>query len=350
MTLSLLTAFTVFSVRGAFMGAERAKVFFNSVPMVVFWYFLLLLFVAGFLVCASLRKRWSLLAIHAGCVLVLVGGMVGSEKGHKLSADATEICKRLISRWLPSQQNNDSEQSFQKHSFTKGNMSLHQGQLSNQVVLDTDVGVVELPFTIGLKEAFIEYYDKPAIRFNNATLSDFSISAEVGEEIELPYGQGTLQVVGAYRNFKMKQVDGRMTPYESTEPGVNPAYELILTPAGKPPETFFVFERFGMHATPGRSYRAEYMAPRMVKDYKSVLQVIDKGEVVRETTIEVNKPLYYGGYHFYQSTFAYDQFGPVSGISVSSSRGVWTVFVGYAMIFIGLVFQFWPKILKRGSK
>ena len=329
MILSLLTAFTIFSVYGAFVGAQRAKVFFNSMPMIVFWCLLLSLLVVGFFVYVSLRKRFALMLIHAGCVLVLAGGMVGSQRGHALL-----------------------DPLFQKDAFVKGTMSLHQGQSSNRVALDTDTGVGELPFTIGLKEAFIEYYDKPAIRFyfSDAADSGFTIPAEVGKEIELPGDRGTLQVTGAYRNFKMRQVDGRMTPYEAVEPGSNPAYELVLVLDGKPSETFFVFERFGMHAMPGRSYRAEYAAPRMVKDYKSTLQVIDKEKVVKESTIEVNKPLYYGGYHFYQSTFAYDASGPVSGISVSSSRGVWTVFVGYAMIFIGLVLQFWPKLLKGGSR
>ena len=207
-----------------------------------------------------------------------------------------------------------------------------------------------MPFTIELKEAFIEYYDRPAIRvyFRDGAYCD--IPAEVGGAVELPDDHGMIQVVRTYRNFKMKQLDGRMTPYESAEPESNPAYELVLVLDGKPPETFFIFERSGMHAMPGRSYRAEYAAPRMVKDYKSILQVIDKGQLVREKTIEVNKPLYYGGYHFYQSTFAYDASGPVSGILVSSARGVWVVFTGYAVIFIGLVLQLWPKILKGGSR
>jgi len=327
--LLVLTVFTVFSIYGAFLGAKQAKVFFNSRSMIVFWCFLLLLFGVGFFVYASLRKRFSLLMIHAGCVLVLTGGMIGSQRGHA-----------LLDRLL------------QKDSFVKGTMLLHQGQSSNQAALDTDTGMGELPFTIGLKEAFIEYYDKPAIRFyfSDATDSGFTIPAEVGKEIELPDDRGTLQVTGAYRNFKMRRVNGRMMPYEAVEPGFNPAYELVLVLAGKPPETFFVFERFGMHAMPGRSYRADYAAPRMVKDYKSTLQVIDKEQVVKESTIEVNKPLYYGGYHFYQSTFAYDTSGPVSGISVSSSRGVWAVFVGYGIIFIGLVLQFWPTLLKGGTQ
>ncbi|MEN8127198.1 MAG: cytochrome c biogenesis protein ResB [Planctomycetota bacterium] len=305
------------------MGAERAKVFFNSMPMVLFWCLLLLLFIIGFFVYASLRKRWPLTAIHAGCILVLAGGMVGSEKGHP-----------LVDRFLG------------KSSFTKGTLELRQGQSSNHVELDSGTGNGELLFTVRLKDAFIEYYDKPAIHIQFSDHTHFSVPAEVGKEMALPDNRGTVQVTKVYRNFKLKQVDGRMTPYEADESGSNPAYELVLVPDGKPPETFFVFERMPMHTMGGRDYRAEYVAPRMVKDYKSTLQVIEEGGVVKEATIEVNKPLYYGGYHFYQSTFAYDQTGPVSGISVSSSRGVWVVFVGYGVIFAGLVMQFGSKLLK----
>ncbi|RKY14016.1 MAG: hypothetical protein DRP52_01170 [Planctomycetota bacterium] len=319
--LLFLTALTVFSVFGAFIGAGRAGRFFNSTPLALFWCLLFVFFITGFFVYASLRKNLVLMTIHAGCILVLAGGMAGSAKG------------RLLFDRL-----------FDEHSFTRGAMSLHRGQSSHRVSLET--GIAEMPFAIRLKDAFIEYYDTPSFHLNFRNGSHFDIPAEVGQIVVLPDGLGIVEVVKAYQNFKMKQVNGRMTPYESAEPGSNPAYELTLTPDGKAAETFYVFERLGMHAMSGRDYRAEYVAPRMVKDYKSILQVIDKGEVVRETTIEVNKPLYYGGYHFYQNTFAYDDTGPISGISITSVRGVWAVFVGYAMVFIGLVLRFWPKLLK----
>jgi cytochrome c biogenesis protein ResB len=101
-----------------------------------------------------------------------------------------------------------------------------------------------------------------------------------------------------------------------------------------------------MHAMGERSFHAEYIKPRMVKDYKSVLQVTEEGRLMKEATIEVNKPLYYSGYHFYQNTFAFDNSGPVSGIQVVSARGVWLVFIGYALILIGIVMQFGSKLRK----
>ena len=169
----------------------------------------------------------------------------------------------------------------------------------------------------------------------------------MGQAYEIPDAQRTVHVVAAYKNFKMKQVDGTMVPYESAEPGNNPAYQLVIhSPMGKP-ETVYVFERFPMHAMGGRTYHAEYITPKMVKDYKSTLQVVKDGKVVKQATIEVNEPLYYDGYHFYQHTFSSGQSTLASGIMVVSARGVWLVFIGYAVIFIGLIKHFWRKLFAK---
>ena len=322
-----LSIFVIYSILGAFLGAERAQAFFNSIPLVVFWLLLLVFLIVGFVVYVSLRKRSSLMLIHLGCILVLAGGIYGSSQSHI-----------LLGRLL------------QKQLFTKGTMPLHEGQSSDQVATKMNGETCQLPFSIQLKEAFIEYYDQPVIYFYLSRDKYYPVPVKVGEIFELPDDQGTIHIHAAYKNFKMNRQGDRMIPYDSTEPGYNPAYELAYTPKDGEAEPFFVFERHGMHALPGRSYHAELIPPRMVKDYKSTLQVVDNGEFVKEVTIEVNKPLYYGGYHFYQNTFAYDQSGPISGILVTSARGAWVVFVGYAMIFTGLVVQFWPRILKGPSR
>ena len=293
--------------------------------MMIFWCVLLLCLLTGFLIYVSLRKRFSLMLIHAGCVLVLAGGMLGSEIGHR-------VFNRV----------------FDQHLFTKGQMSLQQGEASNRVILETDEDVSELAFEVQLEKAFTEYYDEPAIGLHFGDGMRWTIPTQAGKVFRISDGRGTVQVVAAYKNFKMKQVNGKMEPHESTEPGSNPAYQLVFNPAGGEPETLFVFEKFPMHAMGGKTYHAEYIAPKMVKDYKSTLQIVKDGKVLKQATIEVNKPLFYGGYHFYQHTFAADQSGPVSGIMVVSARGVWLVFVGYGMIFVGLVKQFWPGLLGRG--
>ena len=324
--LLLLAVFIIFSVNGAFMGARRAQGFFNSAPMMIFWGVLLISLLIGFLVYASLRKRLSLMLIHAGCLLVLIGGMIGSERAHKLT-------NRLLGQGT----------------FTEGQMNLNEGQSSHRVVSEENELVNELPFAVRLEEAFVEYYDKPLIGLDFGDGVRWTISAQAGKVFQIPDGRGTIQVVAAYKNFKMKQENGQMVPYESTEPGFNPAYQLVINPVKVKPETLYVFEKFPMHAMGGKTYRAEYIAPQMVKDYKSVLQIVKDGEIAKQATIEVNKPLYYGGYHFYQHTFAHDQSGSISGIMVVSARGVWLVFVGYAIIFLGVVMRFWPKLFTPGT-
>lgn len=321
MIVLLLAFLTACSVYGAFQGAQDARAFFNSTPMAVFWMLLLGLLIIGFFFYVSLRRRLWLTLIHAGCIFVLAGGMYGSEKGHVLT-----------SRF------------FQKQAFTKGMIALRQGQASDRVILGEGEETAQLPFHIQLKEAYIEYYDEAEIIFYLNAKTHYSIPIQVGHVFTLPNGEGTITLDAAYKNFKMTQQDGLMKPYDSPEPGLNPAYELTYTPKDQPPQHFFVFERFGMHALPGITFKAEFAAPRMIKDYKSTLQVVEKDKVVQEMTIEVNKPLYYGGYHFYQNTFRYDQWGPVSGIMVTSASGVWCVFGGYAMIFAGLVLHFGSKL------
>lgn len=212
----LLAILADFSMLGAFAGAERARLFFNSMPLVIFWCVLLLLFLAGFVVFPSLRKRKMLLLIHAGLVLVLAGGMYGSALSHS-----------LLNRFTGASQ------------VTRAFMFLREGHTSNVAFLENEQPV-ELPFAVCLKDASVEYYDQSP----------------------------------------------------------------------------------------------------MVKDYRSVLEIFDNGTAVRTAEIEVNKPLYYKGYHLYQNTFAFEGTSPVSGLMVVSARGVRLVFAGYAMILLGLFAHF----------
>jgi hypothetical protein len=97
-------------------------------------------------------------------------------------------------------------------------------------------------------------------------------------------------------------------------------------------------------------YAAEFSRPQMVKDYISILHIYHGQERVKAAVVEVNKPLYYKGYHFYQNTFGYDEFGPVSGIHVASAQGVWLVFAGYGLVFTGMVGRCWGKLRHRPGR
>ncbi|MEE9585246.1 MAG: cytochrome c biogenesis protein ResB, partial [Candidatus Brocadiales bacterium] len=83
-----------------------------------------------------------------------------------------------------------------------------------------------------------------------------------------------------------------------------------------------------------------------VKDWKSTLRVIEAGEVVAEKTIEVNNPLKYGGYSFYQSS--YDPENPkISGLQVARDPGVMLVYTGFSTLCFGIIFIFYLKPLVR---
>lgn len=212
----MMTILAVQSVIGAFAGAARSKVFFNSVPLTVFWVLLFLTLASGFFFWPNLRRRTGSLLMHAGLMLVLAGGLAGSERGHE-----------LLNRF------------YRQPRIPRGVIVLREGEIGNKALLD-DGRPFKLPFDLHLKRAAVEYYPQTA----------------------------------------------------------------------------------------------------MASDYKSDLELIDNGVTVKAAQIEVNKPLYYGGYHFYQNTFGMEGEIPVSGILIVSARGIVLVFAGYAFIAAGLCMHF----------
>jgi len=140
LVLIMLIALIVLSVYGAFVGAERARKLFNSVPMQMFWFLITIGLAGALILFPSLFKRPSLLLIHLGCIGILAGSIQASETGHKIQ-------KRL----------------FGTDKIRSGIMAIEKGKMDDQVVVPAQpqfIGV-ELPFYIGLKDYRIEYYDLP---------------------------------------------------------------------------------------------------------------------------------------------------------------------------------------------
>jgi hypothetical protein len=90
------------------------------------------------------------------------------------------------------------------------------------------------------------------------------------------------------------------------------------------------------------------------RDWFSVLSVIDHQDWKVEThPVQVNSPLRYGGFRFFQATAATDRDGlGVSGISVTRNRGVWFMYVGYTVLTLGVCYIFFlrPVIDRRARK
>ena len=77
-----------------------------------------------------------------------------------------------------------------------------------------------------------------------------------------------------------------------------------------------------------------------IKDFKSALTVTKQGKPILKKTIEVNKPLHYGGYHFYQSGFDMEN-QRYTILSVVSDSGLKIVYCGYWLIIAGVFTKFW---------
>lgn len=223
--LIIIILLIFFSIYGAFIGSERAQNFFNSFPIVVYWFVLGLMLITGITI---FQRPGRPMLIHFGCILVLLGAMLGSDTGHKLQQKLLGIDK-----------------------IRKGQMLIYQGQESNKVITEKDSTIRKLPFSIKLKEFRVDYYE------------------------------------------------------------------------------------------PQRG---------AVRDYISSLAVIENNKTVAEKDVEVNHPLHYGGYYFYQ--YSYDaQAGQYSVLMVVSDTGLGLVYAGYVMLCAGVIRHFWLRdIFKKTRK
>lgn len=92
----------------------------------------------------------------------------------------------------------------------------------------------------------------------------------------------------------------------------------------------------------------------VVKDYKSILRVVDGGKTVMTKTIEVNDPMKYKGFVFYQSSYD-PEGGKYTGLQVTKNPGLAVVYTGFILLCVGVVFIFYVKPflrrkLKKGQK
>ena len=100
--------------------------------------------------------------------------------------------------------------------------------------------------------------------------------------------------------------------------------------------------------TPGHGRMGAMMGPELfllkpvgpVSAYKSDVEVHQDDRKVASQVIEVNNPLYWGGYHFYQHS--YDSRNESCTIlSASSDSGLAAVYLGMALLALGAFGRFW---------
>jgi len=322
--LALIILLIFLSVYGAFIGAGRAKSFFNSLPLAVYWITLILLLIVGILVFRRLICVPWLLFIHAGCILILAGAVWGSQAGLKLQS-------RL----------------FGADKIPVGQMAIFEGESENRVALENDDEVRELPFYLKLKDFRIEYYKPEYLYIQNRGGKSWKIPVEINAEFSLGDNIGTVRVVRKFENFKIKIEGDNRVPYDDPQPGSNPALEVeIQSPDGQV-TTKYVFERFPSHIHPEDRFLLSYK--RVISDYVSELQIVRNDKVVAEKNIEVNHPFHFGGYHFYQHSYD-DQAGQYTILMVVSDTGVTIVYAGYLMLCVGVFWHFWLRHIFKAKK
>jgi len=312
------------SVYGAFIGAGRAKSFFNSLPLSIYWITLILLLIVGILVFRRLIRVPWLLFIHVGCVLILAGAVWGSQAGHKMQ-------KKI----------------FGTDKIPVGQMAIFEGESENRVALENDNEVRELPFYLKLKDFRIEYYKPEYLYIQNHGSKSWKIPVEINTEFSLGDNIGTVRIVRKFENFKIKIEGDNRVPYDDPQPGSNPALEVeIKSPDGQV-VTKYVFGRFPGHIHAEDRFLLSYK--RVISDYISELQIIRNDEVVAEKNIEVNHPFHFGGYHFYQHSYD-DQAGQYTILMVVSDTGVTIVYAGYLMLCVGVFWHFWLRHIFKAKK
>ena len=445
--LGVIALLGILSIVGAFVGAKPARFLFNSIPLAIFWVFLVALLVSGLLLFKRLRHSFGLLLVHVGPALILVGAICGSDSGHALSR------RFLGADRIPS-----------------GYMRIFENDWSN-TIFDEGKKVGKLPFRIGLRDFWIEYYDEesafwrlgvdaaPAgsdhmrrrkafdwtsesqmqIPFVGLTLEVLQflpharpglleitqadgektvVSADLGREVSLGNSKGSLRIAQVFshltvqsdnkvvnlpgsnanpalkiefdssekekshlyvyanpRHMHGKQIEGVKFQYlPKKDPtsdlaamevliskgdknlhawlmgrGLNKSVSLILTPLLDAPAQ--PAEDDG-HGHDPNTYLVMARRPPPIKDYKSRLAVLDEGTETVEKVIEVNDPLHYGGYHFYQNSYGNQHGQQYTVLFVKSDAGLWYVYAGFALLcagvfWLGWVRPGWAYLMKR---
>lgn len=211
LVLAAIALLAVFSVVGAFLGADGAAAFFNSVPLVIYWMLLGLLLAVGFVFYRRLILSPSALAMHLGSLLILGGAMWGSDKAHDL--------RRAV---------------FGSTKIASGFMAIEEGYAENRVMKRGSTEVVgELPFSLKLADFRIEYYPAKVKEWFLVVLAPvFDSAGQMVDEqqAEIPWQVGGEAAIPfTYARVKVLQyLESAVATYA---PGAAPVIE-ITGPAG----------------------------------------------------------------------------------------------------------------------
>lgn len=275
-----------------------------------FWFILLLFLLAANLLLCSLnrikmRKGVGLIIAHLSILLILSGAII--------SAVGAE----------------------------RGLMPIYEGQARDSFIMDNQK-VKNLDFKIYLEDFILEWYGanrhQVTVSINDPSLEKVF---EIKEGLDYPvegssYSFRVLRYIPDFYLDINKEVKTR-----SNEPN-NPALWVRIT-NGRVNEDRWIFSNFpDFSEGKDKNIELAYKWQGNIKDFKSKLKVIEGDKTVLAKVIEVNHPLKYKGYTFYQSTYNPKELN-WTGIEVVKDPGVPLVYTGFALLNIGVIIIFYAK-------
>ncbi|MBI9019359.1 MAG: cytochrome c biogenesis protein ResB [Phycisphaerae bacterium] len=333
----LLLLLIACSIKASFWGADKATEFFNSPPMIAYWITLTAVFACGLVSFKRLITKPGLFLLHAGCVLVLIGSMINSKKGHELLKNPKPVKTTMYIQ----------EGSFSQELYDVGDdiSSPHTKPLK------------ELPFRMALDNVWNEYY--PAVGTIEIMATDktkWEIPAEYGRSIEVdtvptdPEKKSEKLIIEVGRIYQsMSKSYYTQKNIESPESEGPPMADIIITrPDG---QKFIATVRPAFMAAQfdddGLAFVYKNADPLGVKEYYSAISILDPVKHCQNNfKLEVNHPIHYGGYYFYQAS-VFPEFRPnFTILTVTSDSGVNIVFYGFYALIAGSFWHCWLRHLK----
>jgi cytochrome c biogenesis protein ResB len=239
----------------------------------------------------------------------------------------------------------------------RGQIAFYEGETVQTFVVNGQR--TDLPFSIHLVDFEIEFYDAKenesllihwADREQHwstpVLINETSTFVPKGEDSN-PENTFAVQILRRVPDFVIDSSTGAIA--SRSDQLRNPAVqvEVIHQNSTNTQWVFALRPGFDMHG-PNPSAKLEFqyhvqaavLERQMVKDYRSTLQIIENDTVVKAKTIEVNAPLSYKGYTFYQS--GYNAKDPTwTSLQVVKDPGVPLVYTGFLLMILGLITVFY---------
>ncbi len=325
----LLSLIAFFSLIGTFI--PQSSIYSSR------WFILLLiLFSLNLSVCLSNRfplKNRSLGSFlsHISILIILLGALIGILFGQKdyLKISKGQEASSFIyrDREIPlgfSIRLNDFI--YNENIDSKERLLVYQGAKPEKGICDMGPG--------------------PAVKQSKVLLAEVSVN--MGLEQSIGNTGYKIRAIRYVPDFVMDTLT-KVVLNRSSEPN-NPALEVELKDPKGRIKSSWLFARFPqIHQELASDFQIIYnWAPRRPKDFISKVTILRGGKEILSSDIQVNAPLNFSGYNFFQSSYDSQDLS-WTGLQVVKDPGVPVIYAGFILLIVGLVMIFYVGPLLDGG-